>query len=497
MAGENKKMTRNALILMPAKVLEGVLLLATASIYSRVFPPVINGQYQLVNSTVLALFLVTAAWLYNATARFISEYRSPEGEKTFYSTFLLSFGVITLAVLAVGAGAWLISGSFLCLAASVMLTTYSLFTMMNGLLIQTDRLMVSIAASLLDVGGKLAFSCLLAALFTAETPYPAVFGAVLGDLAASLVAMAALRAPFHIHPQYFSRRLLQDLLAFGLPLIGMSVGTGLLSMVDRFIVAAMMGEANASVYISNFTVSSGIFGMIAAAVVRAVYPSLIAGYARDGLKAAETLLSQGLRIYFLIGAPAALGLCAVCQPLSRFMFTEVYWPGASVIGIVALAYFFMDLTEYAIKGFELTKNTKPVLRYSLLAAGVKIIATVALIRLLGIQGAALGSLAAFLFYFLLVVRGLRNSVRLRPDWKSTARILASALLCALAAWLLCRILPFGDTGTGAFLKTVCGALAGGGVYLLCLLLSGELKPELEMVRQAIQARRGSGGQPQK
>ena len=83
MAGENKKMTRNALILMPAKVLEGVLLLATASIYSRVFPPVINGQYQLVNSTVLALFLVTAAWLYNATARFISEYRSPEGEKTF------------------------------------------------------------------------------------------------------------------------------------------------------------------------------------------------------------------------------------------------------------------------------------------------------------------------------------------------------------------------------------------------------------------------------
>ena len=137
------------------------------------------------------------------------------------------------------------------------------------------------------------------------------------------------------------------------------------------------------------------------------------------------------------------------------------------------------------------------MRYSLLAAGVKIIATVALIRLLGIQGAALGSLAAFLFYFLLVVRGLRNSVRLRPDWKSTARILASALLCALAAWLLCRILPFGDTGTGAFLKTVYGALAGGGVYLLCLLLSGELKPELEMVRQAIQARRGFGGQPQK
>ncbi len=397
-----------------------------------------------------------------------------------------------MAVLAVGAGAWLISGSFLCLAASVMLTTYSLFTMMNGLLIQTDRLMVSIAASLLDVGGKLAFSCLLAALFTAETPYPAVFGAVLGDLAASLVAMAALRAPFHIHPQYFSRGLLQDLLAFGLPLIGMSVGTGLLSMVDRFIVAAMMGEANASVYISNFTVSSGIFGMIAAAVVRAVYPSLIAGYAKDGLKAAETLLSQGLRIYFLIGAPAALGLCAVCRPLAQFMFIEVYWPGASVIGIVALAYFFMDLTEYAIKGFELTKNTKPVLRYSLLAAGVKIAATVILIRLLGIQGAALGSLVAFLFYFLLVVWGLRRSVRLRPDGKSCFRILTSAFLCSFSAWLVCRFLP-----AGPFVQTICGAGAGGVVYFVCLFVSGELKPEIEMIRQTLAAGRGAGNSSKK
>ncbi len=373
-----------------------------------------------------------------------------------------------------------------------MLTTYSLFTMMNGLLIQTDRLMVSIAASLLDVGGKLAFSCLLAALFTAETPYPAVFGAVLGDLAASLVAMAALRAPFHIHPQYFSRGLLQDLLAFGLPLIGMSVGTGLLSMVDRFIVAAMMGEANASVYISNFTVSSGIFGMIAAAVVRAVYPSLIAGYAKDGLKAAETLLSQGLRIYFLIGAPAALGLCAVCRPLAQFMFIEVYWPGASVIGIVALAYFFMDLTEYAIKGFELTKNTKPVLRYSLLAAGVKIAATVILIRLLGIQGAALGSLVAFLFYFLLVVWGLRRSVRLRPDGKSCFRILTSAFLCSFSAWLVCRFLP-----AGPFVQTICGAGAGGVVYFVCLFVSGELKPEIEMIRQTLAAGRGAGNSSKK
>ena len=147
-------MTRNTLILVPAKVLEGVLLLVMSALYSRIFPPAVNGRYQIVNTTVLALFLVSAAWLYNATARFVSEYRSPQGEKTFYSTFLMSFGVITVVVLGIGALAWQIGESFLFFAAAMLLTSYSLFTMMNGLLIQTEHLMVSIFVSLLDVAGK-------------------------------------------------------------------------------------------------------------------------------------------------------------------------------------------------------------------------------------------------------------------------------------------------------------------------------------------------------
>ena len=107
------------------KVLEGVLLLVMSALYSRIFPPAVNGRYQIVNTTVLALFLVSAAWLYNATARFVSEYRSPQGEKTFYSTFLMSFGVITVVVLGIGALAWQIGGSFLFFAAAMLLTSYS------------------------------------------------------------------------------------------------------------------------------------------------------------------------------------------------------------------------------------------------------------------------------------------------------------------------------------------------------------------------------------
>ena len=43
-------------------------------------------------------------------------------------------------------------------------------------------------------------------------------------------------------------------------------------------------------------------------------------------------------------------------------------------------------------------------------------------------------------------------------------------------------------GLAALVKTLCGAGVGGAVYVACLLLSGELRPELEMLRQARQNR---------
>ena len=67
-------MTRNTLILVPAKVLEGVLLLVMSALYSRIFPPAVNGRYQIVNTTVLALFLCRRpGFTMHGLARFVSE----------------------------------------------------------------------------------------------------------------------------------------------------------------------------------------------------------------------------------------------------------------------------------------------------------------------------------------------------------------------------------------------------------------------------------------
>lgn len=482
MADENQRMTRNTLILMPAKVLEGVLLMAMNALYTRWFAAEIFGEYNLVTTSVLVLFLVTSAWLYNSAARFVSDYKSDDEKRQFYSTFVIAFAVISAFVVAAGAIIGVAASNILFFYGALMLTTYSLFTIMNGMLIQTGKIAFSIIVSLLSVSGKIICALVLKNMSASGAPSVAlvIFAAIIADVIASSVAMRVLKIVSYTKIRAFSKKLLRELLKFGVPLIGMSIGVGLLSMIDRFIVNAVMGSASLGIYAANYTISSGIFGMITAAAVRATYPALIAGYNRGGRGEAETLLSHGLRLYLLIAAPAAVGLCAVCAPLAQFMLAPEYHAGAIVIGITALAYFAMGLTEYAIKGYELTRKTKPVLVFSLIASAIKIVATFALIPIFGIQGAAYGTLIAFISYFLIVVISMRPIFTFKLQKKSTMNIFIAALMCFLAAFLTVKFLP-----TGALLKAIAGVSAGGIAYFLTIGLTGEIKQELGGIKKAL------------
>ena len=96
-----------------------------------------------------------------------------------------------------------------------------------------------------------------------------------------------------------------------------------------------------------------------------------------------------MRLYLLIAVPAVAGLTAVALPLSRFLFPAKYAAGAPVIAYTALAMLFMGLTEYANKAYELEQSTVHVLQNSAIAAVIKVVSSVILLKTLGFTGGAL------------------------------------------------------------------------------------------------------------
>lgn len=70
---EKNTMTRNAMLFLPAKVLEGVLLLMMSSLYTHIFTKPAAGAFGFVQQTMNFAYLLVAAWMANSSTRYAAE----------------------------------------------------------------------------------------------------------------------------------------------------------------------------------------------------------------------------------------------------------------------------------------------------------------------------------------------------------------------------------------------------------------------------------------
>ena len=184
----------------------------------------------------------------------------------------------------------------------------------------------------------------------------------------------------------------------------------------------------------------------------------------------------------LVAFPAAFGLTAVALPFTRVFFAAGYDAGAPAIGLMSFTMVFMGLTEYANKGFELEQNTRPVILNSALATLVKIVSSVVLIRTMGFLGGAVGSVIALASYFLITSIRVRRYFMWKVPMLTFIRIFGSAALCGAAAYA-CTLLPLSN-----LLRLALAIAAGGAVYVLCLLISGEAREEAAQLTKKLRRR---------
>ena len=68
-------MTRDAMLFLPAKVVEGLLVIGCSLV---VFPHLCGGAvsaFNLTNTTIQLLYLILAGWMANSATRYVEEYR--------------------------------------------------------------------------------------------------------------------------------------------------------------------------------------------------------------------------------------------------------------------------------------------------------------------------------------------------------------------------------------------------------------------------------------
>ena len=469
-------MTRDAMLFLPAKVIEGLLVIACSSLYTHLFSKGAVGTFGIVNTTVQFCYLIVAGWMANAATRYVGEEYQKDRGSALFSTVSTIYLLICAAAAAVAACAAVVTHDPVWLGGACMFFSYTIFQILNSALIQLGRMKASISLSLTSAVLKLAVAyALVFGMNKPSSAFPAIAANTAADGIAGLGAVIALSIPTVARLRWFSRPLLRKFFAYGVPLMGVSIAVALLNMIDRFLVTGFFGRDVFAIYNQNNSIASGIFTMISVGIMRGVYPNVLRAWREGGRMAAKPLLDQGVRLYLLVAAPAVAGLAAVSLPISRFLFAEGYDAGAPVIAYTALAMLFMGLTEYANKAYELEQSTIHVLQNSAIAAVIKVICSVVLLQAVGFTGGAMGSVVAFASYFIITCVRVRRRFLFRVAPASLARILISALLCGAAAFG-CTLLPVGN-----LVRLVLAVAAGVVVYAVCIVASGEGRAEMQAV----------------
>lgn len=469
-------MTRDAMLFLPAKVIEGLLVIACSSLYTHLFSKGAVGTFGIVNTTVQFCYLIIAGWMANAATRYVGEEYQKDRGSALFSTVSTIYLLICAAAAAVAACAAVVTHDPVWLGGACMFFSYTIFQILNSALIQLGRMKASISLSLTSAVLKLAVAyALVFGMNNPSSAFPAIAANTAADGIAGLGAVIALSIPTVARLRWFSRPLLRKFFAYGVPLMGVSIAVALLNMIDRYLVTGFFGRDVFAIYNQNNSIASGIFTMISVGIMRGVYPNVLRAWREGGRTAAKPLLDQGVRLYLLVAAPAVAGLAAVSLPISRFLFAEGYDAGAPVIAYTALAMLFMGLTEYANKAYELEQSTIHVLQNSAIAAVIKVICSVVLLQAVGFTGGAMGSVVAFASYFIITCVRVRRRFLFRVAPASLARILISALLCGAAAFG-CTLLPVGN-----LVRLVLAVAAGVVVYAVCIVASGEGRAEMQAV----------------
>ena len=245
----------------------------------------------------------------------------------------------------------------------------------------------------------------------------------LGAALASLAALLLQRRHFTLT---FDTNKLRLMLKFSLPLVPSSIAVLLALYVDRAVIGSLMGMAAVGLYGVGFRFAA-VVGVLVVGVGSAVTPLIYHDHREPD---SPRQISRLLNYYVLAGLAAVLLLGVFSEPLMHRLVAPEYHSAHAVVPTLAAALLAGSLYAFA-PGLSLSKRTFSIALISTLTAALNLLLNLALVPVLGIQGAALATLLSGTAGFALWCRAGQRLYHIPYD---TGRLLTGSAAVGLALW---------------------------------------------------------------
>jgi O-antigen/teichoic acid export membrane protein len=228
----------------------------------------------------------------------------------------------------------------------------------------------------------------------------------------------------------FDKNLFRKMFSFSWPFIPAGMASILVNVIDKPLLAHLLGLADVGIYQANFKI--GVFMMLVVSMFDQAWRPFFIQRAKD--KNHKELFSNILTYFTSFAGLIFLSLVffmpvIIGTPvLGRHLINPSYWGGMNIIPLVLGGYLFYGFYINFMIAPVLTKKTSVLMYITLLGAAASVITNIVLVPNIGIIGAGWAILisyavmAASLFIF------LQRNYPIKYEYKKL--ILTGVLICA-------------------------------------------------------------------
>jgi O-antigen/teichoic acid export membrane protein len=283
-----------------------------------------------------------------------------------------------------------------------------------------------------------------------------VMGVVVADVVVTAVLlMVMVRWFVPLLRPIFSREVLRESLAFGLPRIPHGFAMQVMAVGDRFVMTRYLPVQDIGVY--SMGVSFGLIEKIVLGAFEYAWAPFYYATARepDAGRVFSTVATYGIAVLALMTA----GLSAIAADLLDVVTHGQYVAAAGVVTWTAIGVFFYGVYLLTSIGLNITSRTAYYPVTTAIGAGLNIGLNFMLIPRFGIIGAAWANGAAYAVQAALAFQFSQRFYPVRHEYGRVARVVIAALLAFIVARSLPSLRPAAAiVARGITVVVVMGAL---------------------------------------
>ena len=445
-----------------ARGFPGLINFAALAIYTRLLTSEEYGRYALAVAIVGLANAILFQWLHLGILRYLVRYEKHEAN--FFSTVAVGY-LIAVLLSAIG---WGILSFFLPKASERLLISLGVVFLWAQAIFE---LTLQIAASQLipQRYGLLAITKALSSLAGGSLLAWWGLGApgVLLGLIGGFLLPVVLWAPQewrYLSVYKIDKRLMRQLLSYGLPLTASFALIFIVNSSDRLLLGWIEGTQAAGLYAAGYDLPNQILWVLMMVVHLAAYPLAVYALEQKGQRAVHVQLQKNATALLSIALPATVALALLGPNMAQTVLgTEFRQAAEMLIGWVAMATLLAGAkTYYFDLAFQLGQYTLGQVWIAIATAIVNLLLNLWLIPQFSIIGAAYATVCAHLVGLILSIRWGRSYFQLPIPTFEGLKILSAAVLMGMVLWFL---LPL--TGTiGLGIQILVGTVSYGLFILL-------------------------------